>query len=241
MVEPLSSLPRWVYLGVAAGAVATVGVAVTFVVAGRLLPDGSGVADGGGSDRSGRSDRSSRSTEDVRREEIRAYLDDIDERFTEDADVAGERVAFHLPERDVAVTFDARTFLALERGPTHAILAEHEMPGVALGNRLPFETPEPSPGADADRDPNANTNAGVGPGGPGGRGAGTAGADRLEGRADVADAAFDVLGLSRGADEAAVRRAYRRRVKEVHPDHGGDEEEFRRVQEAYDTARRHAS
>ena len=243
MVEPLSSLPRWVYLGVAAGAVATVGVAATFVVAGRLLPDGSGVTDGGGSGRSDRSDRSSRSTEDIRREEIRAYLDDIDERFTEDADVAGERVAFHLPERDVAVTFDARTFLALERSPTHAILVEHEMPGVALGDRLPFETPEPSPGADADRDANTNTetntNARVGPGGP--RGAGTAGADRLEGRADVAEAAFDVLGLSRGADEAAVRRAYRRRVKEVHPDHGGDEEEFRRVQEAYDTARRHAS
>ena len=239
MVEPLSSLPRWVYLGVAAGAVATVGVAVTFLVAGRLLPDGS-AADGGGSGRSGRSDqsdRSSRSIEDVRREEIRAYLDDIDEQFTEDADVAGERVAFHLPERDVAVTFDARAFLALERGPTHAILAEHEMPGVALGNRLPFETPEPSPGADADRD--ANTNARVGPGGLGG--AGAAGADRLEGRTDVADAAFDVLGLSPGADEAAVRRAYRRRVKEVHPDHGGDEEEFRRVQEAYDTARRYAS
>ena len=243
MVEPLLSLPRWVYLGVAAGAVATVGVAVTFVVAGRLLPDGSVAADGGESDRSGRSDRSDRSgrsTEDIRREEIRAYLDDIDERFTEDAAVAGERVAFHLPERDVAVTFDARTFLALERGPTHAILAEHEMPGVALGNRLPFETPEPSPGADADR--GTNTNARVGPGGPGGRGGpGGPGANRLEGRTDVADAAFDVLGLSPGADEAAVRRAYRRRVKEVHPDHGGDEEEFRRVQEAYDTARRHAS
>ncbi|PSQ14377.1 hypothetical protein BRD02_09595 [Halobacteriales archaeon QS_8_69_73] len=111
------------------------------------------------------------------------------------------------------------------------------MPGVALGNRLPFETPEPSPGADAGR--GANTNTRAGPGGP--RGAGTAGADRLEGRTDVAEAAFDVLGLSPGADEAAVRRAYRRRVKEVHPDHGGDEEEFRRVQEAYDTARRRAS
>ena len=240
MVEPLLSLPRWVYLGVAAGAVATVGVAVTFVVAGRLLPDGSGAAGGG-------PDRTSRSTEDIRREEIRAYLDDIDERFTEDAAVAGERVAFHLPERNVAVTFDARTFLALERSPTHAILAEHEMPGIALGNRLPFETPEPSLGADTDRDANAdantntnaNANAGVGPGGPGGRGG--LGADRLEGRTDVADAAFDVLGLSHGADEAAVRRAYRRRVKEVHPDHGGDEEEFRRVREAYDTARRHAS
>ena len=248
MVEPLLSLPRWVYLGVAAGAVATVGVAVTFVVAGRLLPDGSVAADGersGRSGRSDRSDRSSRSTEDIRRGEIRAYLDDIDERFTEDAAVAGERVAFHLPERDVAVTFDARTFLALERGSTHAILAEHEMPGVALGNRLPFETPEPSPGADADRDANTNANARVGPGSPSGRGGpggrGAAGADRLGGRTDVADAAFDVLGLSPGADEAAVRRAYRRRVKEVHPDHGGDEEEFRRVQEAYDTARRHAS
>ena len=50
-----------------------------------------------------------------------------------------------------------------------------------------------------------------------------------------------MLGLPHGADEEAVRRAYRRRVKEVHPDQGGDEEEFQRVQEAYDAAKRYAS
>ncbi|WP_254839222.1 J domain-containing protein [Natronomonas marina] len=206
VVEPFVSLPRWLYLGVAAGVLVSVVVAVTFLVARRLFPD-RGESAGGG--------QSGRSTEAIRRTEIREYLNRIDERFVEDAEVAGNRVAFLLPHRDVAVTFDARTFLALERAPTHVILAEHEMPGVALGNRLPFETPELS----------------FGPEDPAGR----------EERVGAADAAYDVLGLSSGADEEAVRRAYRRRVKEVHPDQGGDEEEFQRVQEAYDAARRYAS
>ncbi|PSP40370.1 hypothetical protein BRC63_05770 [Halobacteriales archaeon QH_10_70_21] len=199
-------MPRWVVVGVAAGAVVSAGVAATFVVAPRLLPDGS---------ESSEERRSGRSTEAIRRSEIRDYLGRIDEQFAENAEVAGERVAFLLPERDVAVTFDARTFLALERTPTHVILAEHEMPGVALGNRLPFETPDLSLGSE---DP----------------------ADR-EAQLGTADAAYDVLGLPHGADEEAVRRAYRRRVKEVHPDQGGDEEEFQRVQEAYDAAKRYAS
>ena len=47
--------------------------------------------------------------------------------------------------------------------------------------------------------------------------------------------AYRHLGLDRDADERAVRRAYRERVKEVHPDRGGDEEEFRKVTEAYET------
>ena len=207
VVELLFALPRWLYLGVAAGAVMSLCVVVTFLVGGRVFFDGETDADD-------RDRHSERSTEAIRRGEIREYLDRIDERFVENADVDGNRVAFFLPTRDVAVTFDARTFLALEATPTHAILAEHEMPGVALGNRLPFETSEPSVDDDPTDDPDE--------------------------RLPPADAAYRVLGLPSGADAEAVRRAYRRRVKQAHPDHGGDEEEFRRVQEAYDTARRYA-
>ena len=204
-VDALLSLPRWVYLGVAAGAVLSLALAVTFVVGARRFPDADGDPGRGAS---------GRSTEAVRRAEIRRYFDTIDERFTEDAEVAGDRVAFLLPERDVAVTFDARTYLALESTPTRVVLAEHELPGAALGPRLPFETPTPQVGSRADRD---------------------CGGDAAP------EAAYDVLGLPSGADEAAVRRAYRRRVKEVHPDHGGDEREFQRLQAAYDAARRYAS
>ncbi len=47
--------------------------------------------------------------------------------------------------------------------------------------------------------------------------------------------ASQVLGVSPDADDSAVRRAYRERIKEVHPDaDSGDEEEFKRVQEAYE-------
>jgi ferredoxin len=44
----------------------------------------------------------------------------------------------------------------------------------------------------------------------------------------------DVLGVDRDADERAVVAAYRRRVKEAHPDHGGSQAEFQRVKEAYE-------
>jgi hypothetical protein len=57
---------------------------------------------------------------------------------------------------------------------------------------------------------------------------------------DPVTEAFAELGLEPGADEATVRSAYRDRAKEVHPDTGGDEDEFKRVQEAYATARNHA-
>jgi DnaJ-class molecular chaperone len=47
--------------------------------------------------------------------------------------------------------------------------------------------------------------------------------------------ARSVLGVSRGADAAAVKEAYRRLAREHHPDRGGQEADFVRVQEAYDT------
>ncbi|WP_254840748.1 J domain-containing protein [Natronomonas marina] len=47
--------------------------------------------------------------------------------------------------------------------------------------------------------------------------------------------AYRRLDLDPGADESDVKRAYRRKVKDVHPDRGGDEEEFKRVTEAYET------
>jgi curved DNA-binding protein CbpA len=44
-----------------------------------------------------------------------------------------------------------------------------------------------------------------------------------------------VLGVGPDADEAAVRRAYRERAKETHPDtDGGEEDEFKRVNRAYE-------
>lgn len=56
---------------------------------------------------------------------------------------------------------------------------------------------------------------------------------------DPIGTAFNVLDLSRPADVDEVKRAYRERVKEVHPDQGGDEAEFKRVREAYAMARNH--
>jgi hypothetical protein len=46
--------------------------------------------------------------------------------------------------------------------------------------------------------------------------------------------ALATLGLDDDAGDDEVRRAYRDRVKEVHPDRGGDEEAFKRVTRAYD-------
>ena len=47
--------------------------------------------------------------------------------------------------------------------------------------------------------------------------------------------AYDRLGVKRGADEETVRRAYREKVKEVHPDSKtGDEEAFKEVKAAYE-------
>ena len=44
---------------------------------------------------------------------------------------------------------------------------------------------------------------------------------------------FEVLEIDEDADEAAIERAYRARVKEAHPDQGGTVEEFQLVRRAY--------
>jgi curved DNA-binding protein CbpA len=42
-----------------------------------------------------------------------------------------------------------------------------------------------------------------------------------------------VLGLHRGATRQEIKRAHRRLVKAHHPDRGGDGDDFRRIQAAY--------
>ncbi|WP_276261062.1 J domain-containing protein [Haloglomus litoreum] len=193
-------IPRWIVVGLAIGFVASCAAACLFYVGTRWFP-----GTGGGS--------STSSTGNERRTiEIREYLDAIDEAYAENHPVDGTSVEFYLPERDVAITFDPRTFYRLERGPTYPVLVEHELPGIHLGSRLPFETPEVDLGPDPE--------------------------DR---ELRPYDEAFAVLGLPTGASESEIRQAYREKVKEAHPDHGGDEDEFRRVREAYTTAREAAA
>ncbi|WP_132061575.1 ferredoxin Fer [Halorussus amylolyticus] len=48
------------------------------------------------------------------------------------------------------------------------------------------------------------------------------------------DSPLAVLGLDADPDDDELRRAYRERVKEAHPDHGGSAEEFRAVRDAYE-------
>jgi curved DNA-binding protein CbpA len=45
---------------------------------------------------------------------------------------------------------------------------------------------------------------------------------------------FEVLGIEPDADEDDVQQAYRRRVMETHPDHGGSTDEFQAVIDAYE-------
>lgn len=46
--------------------------------------------------------------------------------------------------------------------------------------------------------------------------------------------ALDVLGLSPPVKNSTIEEAYRNRVKEVHPDRGGNVDEFKQVQQAYE-------
>lgn len=198
--ETVEALPEWFIGGLILGGLFSVVVAVVFVAGHRAFAR---IGDGSAT---GRADGGERST-DRRWDEIRYYLDAIGERHVEGKTIGGQRVAFYLPDRDVAVTFDAHVFFGLQSTDTEVVLIEHELPGGNLGSRLPFDAPELSIGARND---------------------------------DGIAAAFAALGLPECADLEDVQRAYRARVKEVHPDQGGDEEEFRRVREAYDTAKEHA-
>ncbi len=142
-----------------------------------------------------------------RHAEIRSYLNAIGEPFVEDQEIEGVTVAFYLPQRDVVITFDPRVFFGLESADSYVVLCEDEMPVANLGRRLPFEVEEPT-------------------------------TDPTPPMADQTVAtAFEQLGLEAGASEDAVRDAYRSQVKEVHPDRGGTEAEFKQLQDAYTTAK----
>lgn len=145
-----------------------------------------------------------------RHAEIRSYLQAIGESFVENAAVAGQTTAFYLPERDVAITFDPRVFFSLESSPTYVVLCEDEMPAGQLGRRLPFEVEEPEP-----RSTSTQVDGSVA-------------------------GAFDHLGVERGASQDEIRDAYRAQVKEVHPDRGGTEAEFKKLTDAYTTAKEYA-
>lgn len=196
-MELLEVIPPAVLVGLALGAVFGLFAATLFFVGERWFP----TRQTSGPRYSG---------EDRRRGEIREYLGEIGERYAEDHPIAGGTVAFYLPERDVAITFDAHTFFRVRNtSGTAVVLVEHEMPIAHLGARLPFETPDP---------PEPPRTAFV---------------ERVGG-------AYGTLGLPTTASSGEVRSAYRERVKEVHPDHGGNEEEFRELREAYATAKEHA-
>lgn len=49
-----------------------------------------------------------------------------------------------------------------------------------------------------------------------------------------ADSPWAVLGLEPGAGPDDVKRAYRKRAMQTHPDHGGRQEDFEKVQAAYE-------
>ena len=192
--EWLAALPAWLVLGVGLGTGASIAVAAVFIAANRWFPDPP-------AEPAGESDGSLR-----RRAEIREFLRLIGEPFAERYPIDGREVAFYLPHRDVAITFDARAYFRLSNadGAPYVVLCEHEMPGHQLGRRLPFDVPEVALGPAPEVDP--------------------------------VRTAFETLGLPPGAGEDAVESAYRDRVKEAHPDRGGSRDEFVRVREAYATA-----
>jgi hypothetical protein len=72
----------------------------------------------------------------------------------------------------------------------------------------------------------------AGPAGGGGRQQRAARQKRQQG---PKPADYRILGVDPGADESDIKAAYRKKVKEVHPDtDSGDEQEFKRVQSAYE-------
>ncbi|MEO6575604.1 MAG: J domain-containing protein [Polyangiaceae bacterium] len=47
---------------------------------------------------------------------------------------------------------------------------------------------------------------------------------------------WTILGITAKATDAEIKRAFRKRALETHPDHGGEAEAFRAVKEAYEKA-----
>lgn len=50
----------------------------------------------------------------------------------------------------------------------------------------------------------------------------------------MADNYYNVLGVRKDASEDEIKKAFRKLAREVHPDKGGDKEQFQRIQEAYE-------
>lgn len=44
---------------------------------------------------------------------------------------------------------------------------------------------------------------------------------------------YDILGVGKGASEAEIKKAYRKKAHQLHPDKGGDKAAFQEVNEAY--------
>lgn len=185
----LADFPDWLIHGILLGMLAAVAVFIVFLLGSRRFGDG-------------RPSSSDYDPDQLRRVEVRAYLSAIGEPASEEVTIEGIPVDFWLPERSVAITFDADVYFRLLDADLTAVLLEHELPGNQLGARLPFETPSIRRSRSGDRD------------------------DRSW--------AHDILDVSNSADATAIERAYREKIKEVHPDVGGDQEALIEVLEAYD-------
>ena len=46
---------------------------------------------------------------------------------------------------------------------------------------------------------------------------------------------YAILGVSRDADQSEIKKAYRKKARELHPDYGGDEDAFKELSVAYET------
>jgi DnaJ-class molecular chaperone len=46
---------------------------------------------------------------------------------------------------------------------------------------------------------------------------------------------YQILGVDKTATDKQIKDAYRRKAREYHPDHGGDENKFKQINEAYET------